>query len=160
VSPPSSCFQTCIALLAWTLRKAAAGRSNFLSFLARLFSCCCFSPSPFGVSLHLFVFFRIQQGLALKERIISLLLLTYLPPIGASRKRGKESGMEVDGLYFSGPVFYRFSPLLLPRTFSPTTLFFFFFFRSSNEAIHPIPEWDRGEALGSLPRGIRATVYY
>jgi hypothetical protein len=103
------------------------------------FHCTCLFSSVYS-----------RVSLSKKESLVFFFLPTY--HLLELQERGKESGMEVDGLYFSGPVFHRFSPLLLPRTFSPTTLsffsFFFFFFRSSKEAIHPIPEWDRGESTG------------
>jgi hypothetical protein len=91
--------------IAWTLRKAAAGRT----FLARLFF---HSPSPFGVSIA-FAFFSVHSRVSLsRTQIISLLLLL---PTAFWEDRKKDSGKgRLNGLIL-------FWPYSFPLLFSPSS---------------------------------------
>jgi hypothetical protein len=127
--------------IAWTLRKAAAGRT-FLSFLARLFSLL---PSS---GFHL-LFFRIQQGLTLRRHNHqSSSSSTYLLPFGRiTRKRGKMISS------FPASSSFLFLSLYLSISHPYSTIFLFFSFQ---KVIDPTKTERR---LGVLSKsGIRAPL--
>jgi hypothetical protein len=144
-STSSSCFQTCIACeLAWTLRKAAAGRT-FLSFLARLFSLL---PSS---GFHCIYFFSVYSRVSLLEgTIISLLLLlpTYCLLGGLQERERKLS---------------RLFPLLPPFSFSlSTSPSHTLILPSSSSSLSKklsIPQWING-GLGFFQKAVYAHRYY